>query len=210
MIGWLYCNLRANLQPMGKTVKRGLRRSAPHVIERHVAIRLLASPLRQAILDAVSADGPLSVAELSGVCRRPPDRLYYHVKRLLAVGLLVPAPNGGGRREASFDVAGRPMYIRYNPGIEANRRAVVGVMNGMLRAARQDFSHGFRAGVKGEGPRRRLWVGRVEGTLTETEIGRLNRLLSEAVALVMSSWRRPGRNTRTHQLTWVSSPARER
>ena len=190
------------------SVKQALRRSAPHVIERQAAIRLVASPFRQAILDAVSSDGPLSVAQLSGVLHRPPDRLYYHVKRLLAAGLLVPAPDTAGGREARFDVAGRPMYIRYDPGNATNRRAVVGVMEGMLRAARRDFTRGFKAGVDGNGPRRRLWVSRVEGTLTDAEIDRLNRLLSEAIALVMSGRRRPG--ARLHQLTWVSSPGRER
>jgi hypothetical protein len=156
----------------------------------------------------VSADGPMSVAQVSGVLRRPADRLYYHVKRLLAAGLLVSVSDGIGSREARFDVAGRPMYIRYDPGNAANRRAVVGVMEGMLRGARRDFTRGFRAGVEGQGPRRRLWVSRVEGTLSEIEIERLNGLLSEVIALVMSGRRRPG--ARLHQLTWVSSPGRER
>lgn len=192
---------------MPRTVKRGSRPFAAHVIERPDAIRALSSPLRQAILDVVSADGPLSVAELSGMFSRRPDRLYYHVKRLLAAGLLVPTPITGGGREARFDVVGRPMYIRYDPRDAANRRAVVGVMGGMLRAARRDFIRGFRVGVEGEGPRRRLWASRVEGTLTGPEIERLNRLLSEAIELVMSGRRRPDVGARVHQLTWVSSPA---
>jgi DNA-binding transcriptional ArsR family regulator len=200
------CNFYANLQLVTGRIKRG----RAHVIERHGAIRLLASPLRQAILDALSAEGPLSVADLSAVCHRPPDRLYYHVKRLLAAGLLTPAPDRDGTREARFDVAGRPMYIRYDPGNGANRRAVVGVMNGMLRAARRDFTRGFRSGVEGHGPQRRLWVSRVEGTLTDGQIAALNRLLSRAIALVMSGRQRQGRGARVHQLTWVSSPGRER
>jgi DNA-binding transcriptional ArsR family regulator len=198
------------LQRMQTTVKRRTRRSAAYIIDQPGAIRILASPFRQAILDAVSADGPLSVAELSAVFRRPPDRLYYHVKRLLAAGLLVSAPSADGRREARFDVAGRPMLIRYSPREATNRRAVVGVMNGMLRAARRDFIRGFRAGVEGEGPRRRLWFSRVEGTLTAREVESLNRLLSETIALVMGGRRRPDPDARGHQLTWVSSPARER
>jgi hypothetical protein len=83
-------------------------------------------------------------------------------------------------------------------------------MNGMLRAARRDFIRGFRAGVEGEGPRRRLWFSRVEGTLTAREVESLNRLLSETIALVMGGRRRPDPDARGHQLTWVSSPARER
>jgi hypothetical protein len=151
----------------------------------------------------------MSVAELSDACRRPADRLYYHVKRLVAAGLLMALPGGTDNREARFDVAGRPMYIRYDPGDGANRRAVVGVMNGMLRAARRDFTRGFRRGVEGQGTRRRLWVSRVEGSLTDREIEHLNRLLSQAIALVMAGRRRPGRRAQVHQLTWVSSPGRE-
>ena len=44
---------------------------------------------------------------------------------------------------------------------------------------------------------------------TDLEIEHLNRLLSRAIALVMSGRRRPGRRARVHQLTWVSSPGRE-
>src|SRR5687768_14969162 len=69
------CNYCMILQRMQTTVKRRTRRSAAHIIDHPGAIRLLASPFRQAILDAISADGPLSVAELSAVFRRPPDRL---------------------------------------------------------------------------------------------------------------------------------------
>jgi DNA-binding transcriptional ArsR family regulator len=206
----LACNSCIILQLMPATVKRRTKRSVPHIIERPAAIRLLASPFRQAILDTVLVDGPLSVAELSAVFRRPPDRLYYHVKRLLAAGLLVLVPTTDGRREARFDVPGRPLFIRYAPGEAANRRAVVGVMDGMMRAARRDFIRGFRAGVEAEGPRRRLWFSRVEGTLTDAEVESLNRLLSEALALVMAARRRPDANARRHQLTWVSSPSRER
>jgi DNA-binding transcriptional ArsR family regulator len=194
---------------MNRPVKARRRRAEACVIDRPAAIRLLASPLRQAMMDAVAAEGPLSVAELSRRLRRPADRLYYHVKRLAAVGLLVDSNGDGSRSETRFDVPGRPMYIRYLPHSSANRRAVVRVVEGMLRAARRDFARGFRAGVAGEGPHRRLWASRVEGTLTSGEIARLNRLLSAALALVLAARRRGAPTACAHQLTWVSSPIRE-
>lgn len=195
---------------MTTAVKPGRPRARAHVIERPAAIRLLGSPLRQAMLDTISAEGPLTVADLSRLLNRPADRLYYHVKRMRAAGLLVEVPRETpGRPEACFDVAGRPLYIRYEPGAAGNRRAVVRVMEGMLRAARRDFTRSFKPGVEAEGPRRRLWASRVEGTLTDEEIEQLNRLLSETIALVMAG-RRGGHSTaRTHQVTWVSSPARD-
>lgn len=194
---------------MAPLVTSQRRRAEACVIDRPAAIRLLASPLRQAMLDVIAAEGPLSVAELSRLLRSPADRLYYHVKRLTAVGLLVVSPGRGSRSEARFDVPGRPMHVRYQPDSASNRRAVVRVAEGMLRAARRDFARGFRAGVEGEGPKRRLWASRVEGNLTSTEIARLNRLLSAALTLVLSARRRGGPTARGHQLTWVSSPIRE-
>jgi DNA-binding transcriptional ArsR family regulator len=177
-----------------------------HVIEKPEAIRLLASPLRQAMLDAVAAEGPLSVAELSRLLRRPADRLYYHVKRLAAVGLLVDSFDDGSRAEARFDVPGRPMYIRYRPESAGNRRAVVRVAEAMLRAARRDFARGFRPGVESEGAKRRLWASRVEGDLTPNDMARLNRLLSAALELVLSARRHSDPRARRQQLTWISSP----
>jgi hypothetical protein len=161
------------------------------------------------MIDVIATEGPLSVAELSKLLRRPADRLYYHVKRLVAAGVLVGSADGL-QSEARFDVPGRPMYIRYQPASPGNRRAVVRVAECMLRAARRDFARGFKAGVKGEGPARRLWASRVEGKLTSREIARLNRLLSAALALVLRARKSGDPTARAHQLTWISSPANER
>lgn len=193
---------------MPRNVSAPIRRRGAYIINRPAAIRMLASPLRQAIVDAVAAEGPLSVAELSQRLRRPADRLYYHVKRLVAVGLLVVSVGHGPRPEERFDLPGGPMLIRYQPESSANRRAVVRVVEGMLRAARRDFARGFRPEVTAEGPKRRLWASRVEGNLTSAEIARLNRLLSAALALVLSARKREGPSARAHQLTWISSPIR--
>ena len=69
-------------------------------------IRALASPVRQDILDAVVAIGPCTVAELAAALGKPPDAMYYHIRRLLAVRLLVEvASNGDERPDLRLDVA---------------------------------------------------------------------------------------------------------
>jgi hypothetical protein len=203
------CNLCLILQYMPRFVINRARHAGHCVIDQPAAIRLLASPLRQAMMDAVASEGPLSVADLSRRLRRPADRLYYHVKRLVAAELLLPLGGDASRSEARFDVPGRPMYIRYQPGSSSNRRAVVRMADGMLRAARRDFALGFRAGVEGEGPGRRLWVSRVEGHLTHGQLVRLNELLAAALELVLAGRNVGDPTVRGHQLTWVSSPIRE-
>lgn len=185
-------------------------RSRAFTVTRTDAIRLLASPLRQSIVDLTVGHGALSVAELSELLGKPADRLYYHVKRLAAVGLLIDTEQQptNGRPQTLFDVPARPVMLRYQPGSPTNRKAVQRVVDGMLRAARRDFSRAFVPGVEAEGPRRQLWAGRAEANLTPSEVAELNRLLSAAQDLMTALRGRehapPG--AQPHQLTWVSSP----
>src|SRR5262245_60587836 len=185
-------------------------RSPAFTVTRTDAIRLLASPLRQAIVDLIIGRGALSVAELSELLGKPADRLYYHVKRLVAVGLLVEGEQQptNGRPQTLFDVPGRPLYLRYQPQSSSNRRAVQRVVDGMLRAARRDFSRGFAPGVEAEGPQRQLWAARTEANLTPSEVAELNRILTKALDLLMASRSREHApaGAQLHQLTWVSSP----
>src|SRR5258705_200032 len=60
----------------------GGRRSGVHRIRTVRRIALLASAVRQDILDSVDAIGPCSVAELARVLGRSPHGLYHHLKRL--------------------------------------------------------------------------------------------------------------------------------
>jgi DNA-binding transcriptional ArsR family regulator len=180
------------------------------VIDEPRHIRLLASPLRQRILDLVTFEGPQTVAELSRALRRPPDRLYYHIKKLAAAGILVPRDDGvNGSSGVRFDVAGRPVYLHYEPKSAANRRAVIGVADGILRAARREFRRGFAPGVEANGARRRLWAARVEGLLTPTDLEEINGLFARVIEIMMASRNRRRPNALPHQLTWISSPRAE-
>jgi hypothetical protein len=186
-------------------------RRTPAVVTQPRAIQLLASPLRQRIVDLVALEGPQTVAGLSRALRRPADRLYYHVKQLVSAGLLLSTRNGvsGDSRGVRFDVPGRPLFLHYAPGSAANRRAVIGVANGILRAAQRDFRRTFAPGIEANGPRRRLWTGRVEGHLAPADVEQLNALLTRALELVLVSPRRRSPHALPHQLTWVSSPRPE-
>lgn len=182
-------------------------RRQPHVISETRAIRLLSSPLRQAILDWIVANGPATVAELGDRFGRAPDRLYYHVKLLQRAGLLVADEDlaANGRREARFDVAGRPMTMSYGAG-STHRRAVTRVVDAILREARKDFAREVRRGAAvTEGPRREVWGGRVEGLLSPADLDEVNQLLGR-LAEVMQRPRRTGQRGRPFQVSWVLSP----
>src|SRR5262245_59943954 len=66
----------------------------------------ISSPVRQEILDGVQALGPGSIAEVAKLLGRPADSLYYHVRTLERLGLLVRTGErrNGRRDEALYDV----------------------------------------------------------------------------------------------------------
>lgn len=157
-----------------------------YVITRRDQVSALASAVRQEIIDTVQAAGPRSAAELAHLMGRPADALYYHIKRLLKVGLLVVASTriSGRRDEAVFDLVGHPLVLKYPPGATALVRA-------MVRTAERDFRSAVsseRARV--EGSRRNLWAGRRHAWLSSTDLVRVNRHLDRLID-IMTRARKP-------------------
>lgn len=182
------------------------------VVERPDAIRLLASPLRQAIVDSIVADGETTANALSAVIRRPADRLYYHLRLLEKAGVVRSreSRSANGRAERFFDVPDRPVYLRYDPSSSANRRAVRRVAASMVRAGMRDFVRGFeRKGVRAWGPRRELWASRIQGRLTARDLEVVNALMQCLVDRIVASRGRDPASGKAYQLTWLLSPFEE-
>ncbi|MHC5005271.1 MAG: helix-turn-helix domain-containing protein [Planctomycetota bacterium] len=97
--------------------------------------RALTSPLRLEILEHFLG-APMSVADLAARMGRRPDSLYYHVRTLADVGLLVPA---GTRKRGKRDEA---LYQLVAPTIEmAGDLDDPAVIDDALKA----FAAGWRA-----------------------------------------------------------------
>jgi hypothetical protein len=181
----------------------------PFTITDVKAIRLLASPVRQAILAHIVASGPLTVAQHSAELHRPADRLYYHVRLLERAGLLraTDASPASGRPESAFDVPGRPMQLKYEPRQPANRKAVGRVLRGVLRSARGDVDRALNTGTaRVSGTRRELWAGRVSAALTQDELGLVNSALQDLLARFGRARGRATAGGRRYQFTWALSP----
>lgn len=182
----------------------------PFVIRDARAVRVLASPIRQALLDMVVARGPLTVAELSEHLGRPADRLYYHVRLLEKAGLFIDCGgvNVTGRSEVRYDVPGRPMQLAYELATPAKRRATARVLSGVLRSASRDVDRTLAdKGVRTEGRQRELWAGRIEGALSAEDLAHVNAAL-QTVLDEISTRRKKGRSSgRYYQFTWALSPA---
>lgn len=178
------------------------------VVDKPNAVRALASPLRQSIVDTIVANGELSIAALAKRIHWPADRLYYHVGILEKVGILQgrESRSANGRSETLFDVPGRPMYVRYQPSSPANRRAIARIVASMLRAANRDFARGFsRKGVRVSGPHREVWAGRVQGHLTKHDLAFVNSLIHSLLDQMIASRGRRS-SGKAFQVTWILSP----
>lgn len=183
----------------------------PFLIDRPSQLAVLASPLRQEIVDAITAAGSCSIAEVGALLGRPADRLYFHFKHLLKAGLLVKAgTRKDGRAVAQlFDVPRRPVRLRYLPEDAKNVEGVRGVFDGVLRLARRDFKRALQSGDSTvSGPRRDTWGGRVKGWLTDEQIEELNRSV-ESISRLMAS-ARPREGARPVAFTFVIVPEEQK
>lgn len=179
----------------------------PRRIDRPDQLASLASPLRLEIVDVISAAGPSAIADVAALLGRPADRLYFHFKDLCACGLLreVDSRKNGRHVAAVFDLAHRPMRLRYRPRDPANVEGVRGVFDGVLRLARRDFRRALESGeAVVDGATRDTWGGRVKGWLTDAQIKQVNQKVEELWQLVGSARPRPG--ARPIALTFVLVP----
>ena len=173
------------------------------------AIRLLASPVRQEIVDTLEAlGGEASVAELAAEVGRAADGLYYHLRLLVRGGLIDElAGDGEGRRYRSRAREGTRLV--YLPGATANAAAVDRAAAALLRIAGRDFAAAIsRREVVVEGELRELWASRRKGWVDDAELAEINRLLVRLASLMQG--RRSTRRTRLVSLAWVLAPLRER
>jgi hypothetical protein len=186
-------------------------RNRPYVIRARDQIAALESAVRQEIIDVIQAAGPCSAAELAALMGRPPDALYYHIRKLQAVGLLVTVdtrrPNG--REQAVYDLVGHPLALHFPAGRAAAEHPLHGVVRAMARTRERDSrtAHGTRE-ARQDSPTRNLWVGRRHAWLTPADLRRVNALIDELVT-TMTKARDPARGELC-TLTLLLAPRRSR
>ncbi len=180
-------------------------RSGRYVITQAPQFRALASSTRQEILDVLARLGAASVAEIAGTLGRPADGVYYHLRVLRRVGLVVAAGerSGDGRMEALFRTRAPEMVLGYDPSPKGKARAVTRIVASMLRLGIRDFRSAFATGhVRVKGSRRELWALRTTGWLSPAAVGDLNaRIRGISVAMAKG-----GRGHRLYGITILLTP----
>jgi len=176
-----------------------------YIIRSKRQMRALAASTRQEIVDVLARMGTVSVAELATALRRPADSLYYHLRILKRVGLVLSAGSRrlGGRREALFRTVAQELILRYELGKNGNGREINAIVSSMLRLGTRDFSRSFAtADASVAGPNRELWALRTTGWLSQDQIAEVNRYIDKIRQVMVTQ----GRNGRLYAVTIVLTP----
>jgi DNA-binding transcriptional ArsR family regulator len=176
-----------------------------YIIRSKRQMRALAASTRQEIVDVLPRMGTVSVAELANALHRPADSLYYHLRILKRVGLVLSPGDRmlNGRREALYCAVAPEMSLRYELGKKGNGREVNAIIASMLRLGTRDFRNSFEtAEASVSGPNRELWALRTTGWLSREQITEVNRYIKKLMKLAAE----PGRDGRLYAISVVLTP----
>ena len=185
-------------------------RTAPFYLHHVRQVRAVASPVRAAVIDALEVVGPATIVQIARAVGYPPDGLYYHLRVLERIGLVVRTTRERDTGAATFDLPGRPATLRYHLDDRQQGRAIGKVVATMVRSAERSFRRAFTPGVaKVKGPHRNLRAGRRTAWLTADELRVLNGYVERIHALFGRG--RPYRDgARLHEFTYVLAPIVEK
>ena len=167
-----------------------------YAISRPDQLAAIASPVRQEIVDVLAGMPGAPVSAIAAALGRPADALYYHLRELVRVGLVVPSGKGRGRRrpETLYRTVAPELVAAYDPASAVNVEGVSRAIASMLRLGTRDFHRAFSSGdVAVAGPRRELWAGRLTGWLDGGGIAQVNRLFKRISRILYRSRAGPGR-----------------
>jgi len=172
-------------------------------ITRPQQVRALASGIRQEIVDAAEVLGPCSIADLAAALGRPADGLYYHVRLLMRVGLLVEAGRraAGRRQEVLLRTPGRPMRLK--AAID-QAQSLSEINRAMMRLGARDFRRAIESPeARTIGPARNVYSGRTTGRLTPAQVRRIGVLIRQ---IQEEFAREPAPGARLHAVTLMLVP----
>lgn len=174
-------------------------------IEDAAQIRALESPMRQELVDALTTLGPSSISDLATYLGRHADSLYFHIRKLVKVKLVVVVEQRKvGRHEfAIYAVPGKMARLVYRPAVLRSIRKVVA---GAVRLSVREFQRAIlQPSEVMQGPGRALWGGRLKGWMSPAQLAEVNRLLDQIHQILNQDG--PGPDRRVYSLGWVLTPA---
>jgi hypothetical protein len=144
--------------------------------------------VRLEIVEFMRFIAPCALSELAKQMDRPADALYHHVKRLLAVGVVVQRGyrKSGRQTEAIYDLSAEQLDFDFDPRSGKNANPYKRMVAATLRMA----DRAVRAAVDGDEPvlndgfRKSLIIRGDTTWLTEDAVNQINDLLREIDQIV--------------------------
>ncbi len=150
-----------------------------YYVEQRGQLKALATAARQEIVDCLAGRRPATIAEIAQQLGRPADALYFHVKRLVKVGLVeeLAADPDDRQGSARYALIAKRLVLKYRRGTQPEMQRIV---RAAVRCGERDFELAYpdRAETQKEG-KRDLWAGRVTGWLRPAELAQVNALLGQ-------------------------------
>jgi len=160
-----------------------MKRKAAAPIHTARQLQALASPVGRELLQALRCGGPATVAELGPRLGRRANSLHYHVRKLVAAGLLQPVDSrrSGARTQTVYDVVADRFVGPSAPRQPRLRALTVDVVASLLRQSTRDFTRGTSrpADVVDTGAGRNVVADRHSAWLAPRQLARVNRLIDE-------------------------------
>ncbi|MBI1212494.1 MAG: helix-turn-helix domain-containing protein [Alphaproteobacteria bacterium] len=148
------------------------------VIRGRAQMRAFASPLRAAILEALTRRAPLSMAEIAAAVGRPRPTLYHHLTIMLRAGLVLDAgARGKGRkREQLYKAAASIVRTDPNATSKQEREDLASLTETHTRYVLRRHVRAMKAGTAvREGPNRNATVRHLMLDLKPKDLRALNK-----------------------------------
>jgi hypothetical protein len=193
--------------------RRGKPATARHlttaVLSRPAQVKALSQPIRLEIVEAFRPGEALGVEELAARLGRKPVSLYFHVRKLVANGILVAADQrrGVGRPQALYRPAADRLVVDPGGATAAGRNAGLDAVRATLRAAEGDVRRAFRHSSTVTTGSFQVVGQRMKGRLTTSELSQVQRHLDALQELFLGA--RSRRRGRLVAVTTILVPVPE-
>lgn len=144
--------------------------------------KALVSPARIEIVECILHLGPQPVARIGKLLGRAPDSLYYHLKRLVKVGILKESRNAdaGQRGETTYEATARGFHSECDPGDPESVEIERAGLGALLRLTERTYSRALGdPQVRTHGKQRDVEARRTRVYLDAKGRAELNRRVDE-------------------------------
>ena len=172
------------------------KRRSVHFVRSGPQLAALTNPSRLAILDRLTALGPMPARKLAKVLNRKTTAIYRHLHQLTKCGLVIRSNATARQRGGPHAVYGPiASVIRVAPEDQAARRHhLARVVNSLTRHAARDFTKALGGACKAApGPRCNLWAFRLFAQPSKESLVRINKLANALLAELRQPQTKPGR-----------------